>query len=589
MVFDPVTAAALGYGGYRLLRRLFEGEAPLARPPAAAPPVAVPPAPPAPSPYPFTLFTPDRGAHRTTQDEALRYMLADPGPLFELAGMWLPAREYLNKLTLVTGRPGAGKTTLEKLMIQSIAKLFPVLAAQSRLGLYPGNGDMRWATIDPTNKYLPYLYQVLPLDVPIVRISPHDAGGVAWDVAKDITNEARNTTFQTALLPDALFQKAGDPFWLTKAREVTQGLVSVYLDRHSDWRFEDLVIPIKYPQFLRPVLMQCDRTRGLAKHDLVGRLGRDIITTCSATINKLALAAALWQRATTRYSMTQFLRERAVLHFAFSPDMAAALGGVANALLSVIVLLAIERDEEFNHTLLLADESKYLSDISCMDELAARGRGAGLGAFLTAQAVTGLIAKWGESRVKELLELLACWVTLSAGSETAAAFSRLVGDVEGVAESYGNNSTFGHTTTTGSSYGGTSGPGLFGQPTGTNWNYSSSSSSSSSYTNSQSFQLVTKPAVLPSEVTNLRNADAISDTISGFMFNAGVGAWSFEATFMDQFRNLPPAPFAAMPTRPPEDQILTPWSIDDINRLGLTMTEEMMKALHLTWGKRRRT
>ena len=72
------------------------------------------------------------------------------------------------------------------------------------------------------------------------------------------------------------------------------------------------------------------------------------------------------------------------------------------------------------------------------------------------------------------------------------------------------------------------------------------------------------------------------------MFNPGVGAWEFAADFIQYFRGLPPVPFPTMPVRPPEDQILTPWTIDDIKRLGLTMTEEMMKALHLTWGKRGR-
>lgn len=586
MALDPITGLALGYGGYRLLREFFKGEAPLARPPAAPPPVAVPPA--APAPYPFTLFSPDRGAHRTTQAEALRYMLADPGPMFALAGTWLPAREYLNKLTLVTGRPGAGKTTLLRIMLQSLANLFSLLPAQARLGLYPGGGDMRWCVIDPTNAYLGYLYQILPLDVPIVRASPHDAGGAAWDIAKDVTTDAENMAFQSALFPASLFQKSGDIFWLTKGQSVTEGVVTGFHDRGSDWQFHDLVIPIKFPQFLKPLLMQCERTRGLVKHDLVGRLGRDIVSTCSATINKMAVAAAMWQRATTRFSLTEFLTQRAVLHFGFAPDMVPALGGVANALMSTLVLKAINRNEEFNHTYLVADEATYLSDISSLDHLAARGRGAGLGAILLPQSTPGLIAKWGQSRVEELMELLACWVTLSAGRQTATAFSQLVGDVEGLAESYGNSFTSGYSSTTTSSYGGSNAPGLFGKPTGTTWGYSSSSTYSSSTTHSKSFQLVTKPAILPSEITNLPNADRETDTISGFMFTPGVGSWEFAADFIKYFRGLPPLPFPTMPTRPPEDQVLTPWTIDDIKRLGLTMTEEMMKALHLTWGKRGR-
>ena len=220
-----------------------------------------------------------------------------------------------------------------------------------------------------------------------------------------------------------------------------------------------------------------------------------------------------------------------------------------------------------------------------LDEMAARGRGAGLGAAVIAQAVPGLVAKWGEAKVNELLELLACWVTLSAGHKTATAFSQLVGDVEGLAESYGNSSTSGFSYTTGYSHGGTASPGLFATPTGTNWNYSSSSTSSYSTTHSQSFQLLTKPAVLPSEVTNLPNADPANDRISGFMFNAGVGCWEFEADFMGYFRSLPPPPFKGLPRRPDKDQVLRPWGLADVKRLRLKLTKGMKEALRMTWGK----
>lgn len=580
-MIDPITASLGLYGTYRLTRRL------LARRECAPPSVALPPPPPARFKYP--LFTPGRGAMRTTQEAARAALAADPGPLYEMAGVLWPAREYLNKLTLITGRPGSGKTTMARLKMMSAANLFPLLKAHADRGLYPGSGDMRWWVIDPTDAYLPLLYQVLPLDVPVVRVSPQDAQGARWDIAKDVTSDALNEALQAGLLPDALFQKAGDPFWYTKARELVGGLVTVYHERISDWQFHDLVIPIKYPQFLKPVLMQSPRTRGIAKVELVGRLGRDIVSTSSSVVNKMAVAAALWRKAQKTFTLREFLDSRSVAHFAFNAQLMASLAGIGNAMTYVLVKLAMgRRGAEYNHTLVIGDEGRYLSDIAGFDEIAATGRQFGLGVWLLAQGLPGLLSKWGEKPVKELLDLVSTWVTLSAGYDTAAAFCQMVGQVEGVQKSYSNSTSFGRSETTTTSSGGSSSwtPGQ-GTTYGRNWNASRAVSFNSSSTSSESFQLVTKGAVLESEVTNLPLASAEHDLIRGFAFNpAAGGVFEFETPFLGHFRSLPAAPFEALPLRPDSDQRLEPWDVDDVRRLKLEMTPELIKALHITREKK---
>jgi len=444
---------------------------------------------------------------------------------------------------------------------------------------------MRWFVTDPTNAFLPLLYRVVPPDVPIVRLSPQDADGVAWDIAKDVTNEVMNEALQRGLFPDSLLER-GDPFWIYKGREVPRAVVSVYLHRGSAWDVRDLVVPLKYPQFLKPLLAQCPRTRGMVKHDLVGRLGRDIVATSSATITRLATAAALWAKATRKSSLRTFLGERAVAHFAFTPAMAASLAGVANAMTYVLILLALERNDEFNHTLLVGDELRYLSDITGMEDVFARGRGAGLGGIVLAQGIPGLVSTWGEKRVKELLDLNNTWICLRSGAETAEEFSRHVGTVEGVQMSYSYSTTTGRSVTVGQSSGGSSSGSLGSGSSGTNWGESRSETSSTSHTASQSFSLHTKPAVLPSEVTNLPLANPLDDRVHGFVFGPDVGVFQFEAPFMTALDGYPPAPFGEMPLRPDADQLLQPWTLADLTRLKLDITNEFHKALHATWGSK---
>lgn len=537
--------------------------------------------------YQFPLFSPVRGAYRTTQEAARSHFAADPGPLFELAGIMWPARRYLNKLTFVSGRPGTGKTVLQQLMMASAAGLFQTMREQARAGLYPGEGRMRWLVVDPTNSYLPYLYRTLPGDIRIIRASPNDADGWAWDVAKDVNSDALNDAFQTALFPDSLFAKSGDPFWYSKARELTKSLVEVFHYRGSAWEFCDIIIPIKYPQFLRPVLKQSPLTIGKVRHELVGKLGRDIIATASSVVNRMAVAAALWRKAKRRFSLADFLESRDVVHFSFTPEMIASLSGIANALTHILILKGISRTDEYDHTVLWLDESRYLADLAGLEDLAARGRGAGFGAIISAQGTPGLISKWGESRVKELLDLICSWVTLSAGYETALAYSHAVGLVEGIQESYGRSETYGHTSTTTTTHGSsnTSSWNAAGAPhggsSGSSWSVSHSSSDSHSITNSQNFQLTIKDAILPSEITNLPLAN--QDLLTGFAFNPDVGAFEFDVPFLDHFRSLVDPPFSAMPTRPAADQRLDPWRLEDLTRLKLEPTPELIKAIKTTW------
>jgi hypothetical protein len=469
-------------------------------------------------------------------------------------------------------------------MMQSVAGLFHTLPEQCKAGLYPGEGRMRWLVIDPTNSFFKLLYQIVPSDVPIIRATPVDLGGKRWAIRDDITSPDLNETLQEGLFPESLFQKAGDPFWYNKAREVTAAVVSVYLEKGSEWEFHDLVIPLKYPQYLRPLLSQSPTTRGLAKHELVGRLGRDIVSSASSVMNKMAIAAALWRKADGTFSLREFLDGRAVIHFAYTPAMIPCFAGIANALTRILVLLGVERDDPYDHTILWLDEGRYLSDLAGLEDLAARGRGAGFGAVFAAQGTPGLVNKWGKARVDELVDLVSTWVALASGPDTAEIFSKMVGKVEGLLKSYSRSFTTGYSETTGVNGGTSRSWSPQGSSSSSSSGYSRSTTTSYSSTYGESFQLTVRDAVLPSQLTNLPYADPVSDRLHGFAFNPEVGAFRFETPFAAHFRELPDPLVRSMPRRPPADQVLLPWTIADVKRLKLAATPELVAAIEKTWN-----
>src|SRR5947209_14484318 len=140
-MLDPFTVATGALAAY-VCRRGLRVPTPDA-PPVLPPPPAIGPKT-RPDAFPFPNFVAERGAHRTTE-EAVRAFLADRTvePLLFLGGIEFPALWHLNKLMLVTGRPGTGKTTLAKVTMGSMGALFNILPELAGLGAYPGDGRMR--------------------------------------------------------------------------------------------------------------------------------------------------------------------------------------------------------------------------------------------------------------------------------------------------------------------------------------------------------------------------------------------------------------------------------------------------------------
>jgi len=165
------------------------------------------------------------------------------------------------------------------------------------------------------------------------------------------------------------------------------------------------------------------------------------------------------------------------------------------------------------------------------------------------------------------------------GPDTAESFSKTVGKVEGLLKSYSRSFTSGESTT-------------HGRSESTSWqdfkssrssSTSTSKTTSSSTTYGESFQLTVRDGILPSQLTNLPYADPVSDRIEGYAFNPEVGAFHFQTPFIAHFRDLPEPLVPSMPLRPDSDQILTPWKREDVSRLKLKATPQLIKAIETTW------
>jgi hypothetical protein len=396
-------------------------------------------------------FIPLGGAMPTTPEAVTRYLSGRQGPTIDIGGAEFPIDRYLTRMILITGISGCGKTTQMLLILKQLARHF--VEYRDLKGTVHAALKMRWYIIDPTGLYLVHLFRILHPSVPIYRVTPEDLHGLKWDAAADIgTSPDLAMALCKTLFAEAM-AKTNEQFWTIKGYTVPFWVIMTFVELGGDWTLADLVRCLSFPQFLLPILKQSKSVSGAAAHDLQDKMGQGIIATASGPINQLATAAAAMEKAAGRFTFSGpdgFLNQNAVMHFGFTPESMNNLGPFASAMVRIMTLHAFRRPEEANHTFVVCDEGRYLSDLP-LEEIMARGRQHGMSCVLSAVGVEGLSNKWGKGRTGEILESPATWLAFSSGYATAKEFCDLVGPVHGLQRSSNVGANCG--TTVGASYG----------------------------------------------------------------------------------------------------------------------------------------
>lgn len=507
-----------------------------------------------------------RGALRTTPEDVARLLRERyPTPLtMNFGGVkhW-PVQQYLNKFLFITGVPGVGKTTFELQLLRDQANFFEL-----------DNFNIRWLVVDPTGAYGPFLHQVVPPTIPIWFLDPAEVRGLAWDVATDMgIDELIAEAIAEAILPASL-SRGADPFWVTKAKELVLACLRLFIDRRSRWVLADLARLFEHPEFIPPVLAQSPRTRGTPKHTLVGEMGAGVLAVASGEVKKLSYIAAAMEHADRTFTLSGpdgFLNQKVVAHMGYDPSSMRAMSLYAGVLTEVMSLHAFRRRDEHNHTVIWADEGRYMSGLP-IEAINARGRQSGLSCVLSSVGIPALLSTWKSDRVDELLDGVFSWVAFSCGHRTAKAFCDLVGEVAQLEESRGKteNKTWNWGRSWSEGWGNVPAPGA-------SFGYGTSSSTSST------FSLQVRQALLTSEVTNLPQGNTRDDLLEFFLFSRGVGLYHAKTPFLNVYRNLPPAPPEPV-RRPAEEFKLRLFDTSDVDRLNLELTDALKDVLRAQEG-----
>ena len=193
------------------------------------------------------------------------------------------------------GAPGSGKSTSLLLLMKSVLPGIR-LGSNRRALIYDAKRDI----------YATLIGMGLPPER-IVILNPFDARSSAWDMARDITSPAIAMEIGTIFVPE---RDEMQPFFPEAARSLLGGLMEAFLTRAPGrWTLRDVVLALRSEVRLKRILGDNPNTKPLISRYLgEGDMQSSVAATLDTTMRRLAFVAAAWDRADSKVSLQDFLR-----------------------------------------------------------------------------------------------------------------------------------------------------------------------------------------------------------------------------------------------------------------------------------------
>ena len=503
-----------------------------------------------------------RGPSLISHEEAAliaRQHLAPKEPALLWGGVLLPARCGTEHFCVI-GESGSGKTKTIQLLLKSV---LPTIRT----------GSNRRAMIYDAKRDLFSILSSFKLSCGVQTLHPFDKRGVAWDIAKDVTDPMIAIEIATILIPENAGEK--EPYFPQAARALLSGVLESLL-RHAPgkWTLRDAVLALRYPERARVLLKSSTDTRYLIeKYAGTSRTAKDIASTLENSLRRLSFVAAAWELATEKVSLVDWLKDgESVLLLGSSPKMESTFRELNRAILHRAAQLIREQgeaDREGNgrpprQTWIVVDELREAGRLDGFYSLLVEGRSKGACVVLGFQDIPGLYSVYGRELAAEMIGLCSNKAFLrSSDNDTQEFASRSFGtqeiDLPRASVSHGVSRTYGD-----------------------------SRSTSESTTTQYSYHRETKPLLLPSQFRSDLQRPTPNTGLNGYYQTALVGQPYFAnipGTFIHQtlgkvdYETLPDEHSDLLPRIDPAGKMLSleEWDDEDLKRLNLREYPELLE------------
>jgi type IV secretory pathway TraG/TraD family ATPase VirD4 len=379
--------------------------------------------------------------------------------------------------------------------------------------------------------------------VPFKTLNMFDKRGVAWDMAKDITNSTQAEAMAEILMPKN--ERASQPYFDDAARSFLKGVLCTFIDKKPGrWTFRDVIFTLRSRSRLVQVLRQTPDGRELLELYFSKDTVLDVLSTIANKTDPYKAIAAAWARAEEKISLADWVEDEYVLVLGNSHVARPAMRAINQVIFMRVSQLLLEQpNNTHRRTWIFLDELRQAGKLDGLDSLAVEGRSRGVSLVLGTQDVEGIHAVWGKEQGEELLGLAAINAFLRTKSAKTAQWA---------SEQIGEQEKFEY---------------------GTNVTALIDGLGDESETTTE--QLVKRETVLPSQIMDLPVTDRVHG-LTAYFLAPGVGVW--KATLSPKFlaENLAPPDRSVPDTvqRPSEELHLEPWSEEEMKELGLTPAQE---------------
>lgn len=329
----------------------------------------------------------------------------DPG--FEWGGVHLPSKDVCTHLA-VLGSTGSGKS----LTLQGYMKTFfaRIVAKSADVGEWQDN---RALVYDPKSNLLSTLAG-MRLRCPVKVVNPFDDPaasvpergiyrGVAWDMARDITDSIGAASLAQMLFP--VSKGAREPFFETAAVEILKAVVVTLNElRPGRWRFADVIRGLDRPSLLTALLRQSEY--GQSIHELYCSKESTFLDVLSTIANKAGPyreIASAWEQSPHQMSLTEWVEDSFVLVLGNSHLAEEYVCNLNRLILAKLTELLLDQPgSHVRRTYVVLDELRLMGQLEgSLDKLANLGRSVGVSLCIAAQSIEGLTLSLGSKEKAE--------------------------------------------------------------------------------------------------------------------------------------------------------------------------------------------
>lgn len=331
---------------------------------------------------------------------------------------------------MAVGTTGSAKTIILRLLMQSV---LPDI----------GTGrQIRALVYDAKQDALSVLSAIADPRL-IFTLNPFDDRGVAWDLAKDITEPRVALELAYTLVPQTNEQ---NPYFADASRDIIYGIILSFILSKQAWSLADVIRASSNPKTaLRVLKRHKESAQYMSTYFNKKQTCIDVFSTIATKLLAFRPVAGCWEAATRRISLTEFFNREMILVLGNCEESKKSMEAINRLIFKRATEIQLAKPEyPSERTWYFLDELTEAGKLEGLVSLMKKGRSKGARVAIAFQTISGLRdpSNYGQYIADEIVGQVGCrFFGRIECPETAEFASKTIGEKEFIQKS--NSHTYG--------------------------------------------------------------------------------------------------------------------------------------------------